>query len=223
MELNIPFQNIVLEDGKPHLGHITLASYRWWTEFFLTMGFVRHYDLEKRCYNLSRSVLERYNYNPYILTRNYNVGKQILEDGIGLARGWYEYEKGMGGRWSNGFAQFFSFDNRPDLLTLCLSFPTINVIQDFSLLIVAEQLVEKKGNQFCWREYVVPSRITISSRSDRQKFVINFKPGNINYNDEILHNVWRFTLISPQWCPDDLHLSSDQRVLSVFVHDLQLQ
>lgn len=36
MELNRPFRNIVLENDLPHLGHITLASYRWWTEFFLT-------------------------------------------------------------------------------------------------------------------------------------------------------------------------------------------
>lgn len=45
MIANTPFRNIVLENGKPHCGHITLASYRWWTEFFLFHGFLRNTDL----------------------------------------------------------------------------------------------------------------------------------------------------------------------------------
>ena len=45
---NRTFQVIPLErdTGKPHCGHITLATYRWWTDKFLQYGWVRDYSLE---------------------------------------------------------------------------------------------------------------------------------------------------------------------------------
>jgi SAM-dependent methyltransferase len=33
--------------GLPHCGHVTLASYRWWTDKFLQHGFIRNYLLEQ--------------------------------------------------------------------------------------------------------------------------------------------------------------------------------
>ena len=45
---NRTFQVIPVErdTGKPHCGHITLATYRWWTDKFLQYGWVRDYSLE---------------------------------------------------------------------------------------------------------------------------------------------------------------------------------
>jgi len=36
------------KNGYPQEGHLTIASFRWWTENFLNRGFIRRGDLEKR-------------------------------------------------------------------------------------------------------------------------------------------------------------------------------
>jgi hypothetical protein len=36
------------KDGYPQEGHLTIASFRWWTENFTDRGFIRRGDIEQR-------------------------------------------------------------------------------------------------------------------------------------------------------------------------------
>lgn len=48
-EANRPFRKLVLDpDGQPHHGHLTLATWQWWTEQFETAGLRRIRWLERR-------------------------------------------------------------------------------------------------------------------------------------------------------------------------------
>lgn len=106
---NAPFHNIVLEDGLPHHGHITLCSYRWWTDFFLFHGWVRSNDLESRALKSFRSTLMKYNWNPYILEK---LPSDLLDIDIAssnqLGFGWHELNRGTSaGRWTDGRAEVY--------------------------------------------------------------------------------------------------------------------
>jgi SAM-dependent methyltransferase len=68
MRKNRPFSHMAMIDGKPGGGHITLASYRWWTDFFLLNGFIRTYMFEESL-NKFDNIFEAYRWCPYVLQK----------------------------------------------------------------------------------------------------------------------------------------------------------
>ena len=71
---NVPFQNLVVDaDNIPDLGHISLATFRWWSEKLLLNGLIRMPPLELTGYN-SFDFL-KYRWNVYVL-------QQLAEDAV---------------------------------------------------------------------------------------------------------------------------------------------
>jgi SAM-dependent methyltransferase len=65
---NIPFANLVVdENNTPHLGHISLATYKWWTQKFLKNGLIRDINCENGGY--SHHNFLKYHWNTFILNR----------------------------------------------------------------------------------------------------------------------------------------------------------
>lgn len=65
---NIPFPNLVVDENNiPHLGHISLASYRWWSLKFLQNGLIRDISCENQGY-FNNNFL-KYHWNTYILNK----------------------------------------------------------------------------------------------------------------------------------------------------------
>lgn len=226
MTQNIIFKNIVLEDGLPHHGHITLASYRWWTEFLLYHGYSRQRDLEKYCVEKFGDVLRTYNWNPYILDKTPKVNElsKSLETGLSLSDGWHNYES-FGGRWTDGFAKlyFSTVAFEPQALKVELSTPEINYIQQFNLLVTIENLVKTNSYNFKWIPQFSSDLIDINaSRSIKKTHTINlvsnFKNNVTNYTAS---HCWRLNLISPHFCPHEYHTSEDSRRLGIAVHSLE--
>lgn len=220
MELNRPFCNIVLENDLPHLGHITLASYRWWTEFFLTQGYIRDYDLERQCSKLFKDILERHRWNPYILISSGSCPPNLIEKNGGLLHGWYEFESigDEGGRWTNGYAQSIWFGEIPLSIHLRYTLPSINVIRDLPVLVVLERLVEHPEMQFAWQLAANPTLLNNIEREKPISSDFRLNP-SVNHSDKYIeHNIWRISLLSPSWKPVDYSLSTDRRKLSIFVN-----
>jgi ubiquinone/menaquinone biosynthesis C-methylase UbiE len=88
---NIPFRQIVIDEkGVPDCGHITLASYRWWSEKFLEHNLLRDGELEIKINNDKELELRRWNWNIYILNRiSLN---DISANSKQFGAGWYHIE-----------------------------------------------------------------------------------------------------------------------------------
>ncbi len=114
-----PFSEITLDEkGRPHHGHLTLATYRWWTQRFADAGLYRLGWLE-RAINGDRR-LHDFQFQVYALlktsdpsvrtlwpdirTRSLQAGKG---DAAQLGPGFYHYDPGLGGRWANREALLF--------------------------------------------------------------------------------------------------------------------
>lgn len=70
------FQRIVLDDqGRPHLGHLTLATYRWWTDRFAAHGLVRDAEAERAILTHPRHGVGRWRWNLYVLRRGGEAGE----------------------------------------------------------------------------------------------------------------------------------------------------
>jgi SAM-dependent methyltransferase len=86
MRKNALFSYLAMLDGKPGGGHITLASFRWWTDFFLISGFTRVYEFEPSLKNYD-NIFAAYRWCPYVLNRltadtiKHGVGWQLSGDG----------------------------------------------------------------------------------------------------------------------------------------------
>lgn len=64
---NVPFHNLVVDsNGIPHLGHISLATRRWWSSYFLLQGLIRKPDIELIGYD--RFNFLKYGWNIFILS-----------------------------------------------------------------------------------------------------------------------------------------------------------
>lgn len=88
---NIPFSQIVVDDnGVPDCGHITLATYRWWTEKFLQHNLVRNGQLELIINNDQELNLRRWNWNIYIL--NEITSNDLFVNSKHFGEGWHQIE-----------------------------------------------------------------------------------------------------------------------------------
>lgn len=221
MERNIPLRNIVLENERPHLGHITLASYRWWTEFFISMGFGRHYDLERIISIQFGDVLGCYHWNPFVLKQLTNNQSNLIRNSQHLVRGWHSFEAEAYGRWTDGYAQTIITGDQPKFVELEISLPSINVIQDFPIWLIFEFLVANEELQFNWQPVLYPMPVLCKPREQKTKMIIELKNNHMDYENNQLR-YWRVSLISPHWSPYDYGLSGDKRQLSIFVHRLEV-
>lgn len=116
------FANLVLgPDGRPHHGHLTLATYDWWTGLFRSEGLVRNRDIENEWLEDPERPLWVHRWNPYVLHEAtspvYRVGETCVRQG---GHGWNPVEDwGDEGqvRWSQATAQVVlrSEDEGPDL------------------------------------------------------------------------------------------------------------
>jgi hypothetical protein len=225
---NIPFRQIVLKNGLPHLGHITLCSYRWWTEFFLFNGWVRSLELESRAAQSFRPVFTKYNWNPYILQR---LPHNQLEIAIGtsncLGAGWHELENLAGpGRWMDGHAQIYLSSDKSKMKSLHveLTATNINVVKDFNLIAVIEELVQTPSFGFRWSAVYVTAPLPIEQREKRHSVRLELlNTAGLRQAKEITSSVFRLTLLSPSYCPSDYGLSADRRKLGLFVFKVSIE
>jgi hypothetical protein len=94
------FRRIVVgEDGRPHHGHLTLASHRWWTDLFLRHGLSRNNDIEAAMLRDRRRSLARWRLNPYVLHEvrgaSWVAGESCVRQGVA---GWHDLEQDPEGR-----------------------------------------------------------------------------------------------------------------------------
>jgi SAM-dependent methyltransferase len=80
MQRNALFSYLAMLDGKPGGGHITLASFRWWTDFFLANGFSRQFDMEDRLHSFDQ-IFQAYRWCPYVIRR-------LEADTLKFSTGW---------------------------------------------------------------------------------------------------------------------------------------
>ncbi|WP_019508170.1 bifunctional 2-polyprenyl-6-hydroxyphenol methylase/3-demethylubiquinol 3-O-methyltransferase UbiG [Pleurocapsa sp. PCC 7319] len=226
MMYNIPFKNIVLQDGLPHHGHITLASYRWWSEFLLFHGYSRNRDLEVLCSEKFNDILTKYNWHPYILNKTPKADEltKSIETGSSLGCGWHHYEN-IKGRWTDGFARLYFVESnlKANRLILNVSPPEINYIQECNLIITIDNLVKTNSYRFIWVQRFSSFPTEIEVRGLKTNMTINLvEIPQEDQNDAIYSNCWRINIISPNFCPNDYGLSSDLRRLGIFIDSLEL-
>lgn len=76
---NIPFKNLVVDENSiPDLGHISLATYKWWSLKFLKNGLIRNPSYELKGYE-NHGFL-KYRWNAYILSKLAEQKIEISED-----------------------------------------------------------------------------------------------------------------------------------------------
>lgn len=224
---NRPFKNIVLENGVPHHGHITLASYRWWTEFFLFHGYSRNRDLETTCNSKFHNIIKAYSWNPYILERTQDVSQlsKCLETGMDLDSGWHNYEQPSKGRWTNGSARiyFYAINLRANVIKLSISTPEINYIMwECNLLITLENLVRSNSYEFKWATIYTSGSTEITRKTGTINLEIKLLELSDDNDHQIASDCWRVNIISPYFCPSEYGLSTDSRHLGVMVHSVEL-
>ncbi len=89
---NIPFKNLVVDETEiPDCGHITLASYKWWTDKFIYNGLVRDPSIENIGYD--KYDFLKYRWNLYLLSKLANghiniKNKNYFVDGLYLVEDW---------------------------------------------------------------------------------------------------------------------------------------
>jgi SAM-dependent methyltransferase len=136
-QLGLPFREIPVDtEGNPHHGHLTLATFQWWTERFLAHGLWRlgwlerqinkdpdadpvlwqFYALQKDTSITAQPVHVRVT-KPYVL-----MGEN---DDDQLGRGWHEFEPALYGRWTSQKATAYCLPSDGSrFLWLEYSYPT---------------------------------------------------------------------------------------------------
>lgn len=88
---NISFSQIVVDgNGIPDCGHITLATYKWWTEKFLQHNLIRDGRLELMINNDQELNLRRWNWNIYVLHEI--TSDDIFANSKQFGVGWHQIE-----------------------------------------------------------------------------------------------------------------------------------
>lgn len=69
-----PIEDLMLDkDGYPIHGHLTVASFRWWTEMFTRCGFVRRGDVETQI-NCNEELVRTGQWSSYVFEKPHIVG-----------------------------------------------------------------------------------------------------------------------------------------------------
>ena len=229
MARNVPFRQIVLQDGLPHHGHITLCSYRWWSEFFLLNGWVRSLDLESKASKEFGTPLRKYHWNPYILERLLpDIPEIDVATSNQLGNGWYDAERAGHhdqGRWTSGRAEIYVDSTKEKLVAVEIVFtaPSVNVVVDYTLSIVVEQQIKKKDYELSWEPIYSSLPISVPSRETLQALKIEVRSPNAHKNRPRESPLFRLTILSPSFSPRDYDLSTDDRTLGLFVHRVAIE
>ena len=226
MARNSPFRNIVLENNQPHHGHITLASYRWWSEFFLFNGWVRSDTLERKALSGFGTILEKYHWNLYLL-------EPLPVDGLTidtatsnqLGPGWHHVEASdtdASGRWTDGYAQLYINCESVAIgsIIIELTAPDINVVKDFTLTVVIERQVQSPALELQWIPHSISFPAQIDRRRPKMRLELPLLEATERNASHPGYENFRLTLISPWFSPQDYHLSTDPRRLGLFVHKI---
>jgi hypothetical protein len=100
------FKHIVVnENNIPHHGHLTLATYTWWTNLFLRNGLKRCYDIEDIIYEEQKNDIRRFNWNLFILRKIDSDSLIIPDTQYLLGNGWYTPESSS--VWSKYSSELF--------------------------------------------------------------------------------------------------------------------
>lgn len=230
MAMNRPFREIVLHHGMPHHGHISLASYRWWTEFFLLHGWTRLHDLETAIIQNHRRVVVWRGWSPYVLGL-LPVGQKhvVLTEQDQLGEGWYAVETfgpSLAGRWSNGYAQVFFRCGRTEFKALFLDLvaPEANVIKEFRFSVTLDvQVFDEQSYRLTWIPLAYGGPREIHERMKLARMRLELQPVIDQPPDPETDRVYRLTLISPSFSPSRYGLSQDDRTLGIFVSAIDLE
>jgi hypothetical protein len=211
-----------LKDGVPHHGHITLCSYRWWTDFFLSNGWVRAIDFELKAARAFGPVLRRYNWQPYLMERllpeSLSVDVAVTNQ---LGAGWHEAEhqtRRLPGRWTNGRGEIYVRSaGKWKSVEIAFSAPSGNVVRDYTLSVLIERQVVTDQYEIRWEPIFssLPVAVLERERPDTAKIDVVWPAAEDPRGDSA---VLRLTLVSPAFCPQDYGLSVDSRTLGLFVH-----
>lgn len=112
MSQNSLFTYLGMLNGKPGGGHITLASYRWWTDFFFLHNWVRDFEKEIKLSHYNKILLAN-KWCPFIL-------KKFRADEVKFAGGWLPVshtseESELKGYWNLSNAEILFVCNRKKL------------------------------------------------------------------------------------------------------------
>ena len=149
---NVVCPYLLIEDGHVSGGHITLAGYRWWEDFFLTQGFVRLTERERRFGAAMQTLLAKgLRWCVYIL-------EAIVEDNIAYGRGWHDPDDGC--RWNGPDPEIQFISTHTAFQIRCqLSLPPTNIVTDAKLGYFVEQL-------FIEGDYQIASKVVAAGRLD---------------------------------------------------------
>lgn len=226
MEENRPFENIILENGFPHNGHITLASYRWWTDFFLYNGFSRNRDIESKMHSKYDQILRQTGWNPYVLEGLPEIHSinTSLYSGNGLGKGWHSLEENRF-RWTDGAAILYFRAGHMDISHIVLKFsaPSINVIEDYWLIMSLERLCVDSAFRFRWQPLYSSFATPIKEREKLHTVKLPLSPNHLNMNPhEHLADCWRIILLTNSSSPEDYGISPDNRKLGLCIHSIEV-
>ncbi len=128
---NRPFRELSIDPkGLPHHGHLTAATYRWWTERLAEQGLHRVGWLERQInrnpltdpkawmfYAVRKAPLQVP--NPLASTR---ISDSFVEmgnnDDLHLGTGWYDYDEHVGARWTTEEATAYCLSTARDAYVL---------------------------------------------------------------------------------------------------------
>lgn len=100
--LGIPFRNIPLDDrGRPHLGHLTHATVRWWERAFRDAGLRRLGRVERLLHQRYDACLEYSRRSFFVFVKSGAWGaagaerrlRKRIRSAPGLSRGFWEWER----------------------------------------------------------------------------------------------------------------------------------
>ena len=223
MSSNVVCPYLVMEDGYPSGGHITLASYRWWEDFFLTQGLARQTALE-RAYG---------RFVPDLFAQNLMWCCYILRalgpHEIAFGRGWHEREGSF--RWSGPDAELQFVSERERLKLRCeLTLPDVNVMTDAQLDYSVEQLDIVDDYRIVGRT-VASGRIDLNGpgRTRHLEIPIRRRPakssaGPFPRKDGALKTfrAYKVRFHTPLWTPSDHGGSPDVRPLGFCFHNVHV-
>lgn len=206
------FSYQAMERGWPGGGHITLASYRWWTDFFFAHGFVRNFEAERR-FAKYEDILKAYNWCPYVLEQS-QTG--LLHYGAN----WHDLEAAgeRVGRWSKAGGDFY-FDPPASHHRVHLRFdPAPAMVNADPLLryLVLQEEIDEHDLRIRWRPLLTQS-VVLEPRGDGQ-------PMNAELPLPPLQPRGRYRLVldTPMWSPKDHMKTHDSRQLGIFVREALL-
>lgn len=159
---NIPFKNLVVDENNiPDLGHISLATYKWWTFKFLKNGLIRNPFYELKGYE-NHDFL-KYRWNTYVLSKLAENKIDITDDNF-FCENLYDVEKwgeDIGNvRWTQEkFELILTINKKVKLLNLNFYSGPWEIIYDRNLEIKIFKLHENSNLKLFLKEYKLKSFI----------------------------------------------------------------